>query len=220
MTPNDKPRFAMLHKRLTDAYPVTRGDADFMAACAAALEPFPIEVVEAAYHEAAHTPLFGAFPPNPGQLAGVALDFMAKAGEKAPEAWAHEWFAFIVARFPELRGPDNNRVDLRSKYDAQASQAVKDCGGLGVMLLGKEGVARERFVKAYCKLEPNYQDAPARPLRPDEDPARPWSPTRGRTLKLVALAAQAAASEAQAEIGCQGLPRDVAGLIRGLVKHG
>lgn len=217
MTPNDKRRFLMAHKALTVAYPDREGDQDFMALCEVALAPFPIEVVEAVYHSASATPVFGGFSPKPGQLVGLAQEIMALAGMKSPEAWGHEWFAWIVARFPDLRGPEGNRNHLLAKYDAQAVQAVTNCGGLGVMLRGEGEAPRLRFVKAYCKLEPNYQDGPARPVKPVNDMN---SPTRGRVLKQAQQQAAIAASEAPLGIEHQGQPRDVAGLISGRVKHG
>lgn len=215
MTPDDKRRYLMAHKALTVAFPDRVGDQDFMALCEVALMPYPIEVVEAVYHSASATPIFGGFSPKPGQLAGLAQEIMDGAGIKSPEAWGHEWFAWIVARFPDLRGPEGNRNHLLSKYDAQAVQAVANCGGLGVMLKGAGDGPRQRFVKAYCKLELNYQDGPPRPVKPVNDMN---SPTRGRVLKQAQQQAAIAANEQQSQIEYQGSSRDVVRLMRGLMR--
>ncbi|MNS06019.1 hypothetical protein D3C72_374360 [compost metagenome] len=73
-------------------------------------------------------------------------------------------------------------------------------------------------MKAYCKLEQQYQDGPSHPLKEGEDPKAPSSPRRGRVLKPRQLAASVAVSEAQIELGYQGCSRDVAGLMNGRMR--
>lgn len=215
---SDKPRFAALHKRLTDAHHNIRGDEGYMEACMIALMPFPLAVMEAVYREAVASPRFGSFAPKPAELVALAQEIGSLAGMKSAEQWAYEWLAFIRARIHQLRGPDSAETRLKSRYDAQAVQAVADCGGLARVLKGDDEAVERRFVKAYCKLEPNYQDAPPRPLKEGEDPARPFSPVRGRIMKRPQQAAVIAANEAQAEIGYQSRSRDVTGLMRGLMR--
>lgn len=218
MNTHDKPRFAALHKRLTDAHQHLRGDEGYLEACFAALAPFPLAVVEATYREAVTSPRFGSFAPKPAELAGLAQEIASLSGVLSAEQWAYGWLAFIRARIHQLRGPDGTETRLKSRHDAQAAQAVADCGGLARVLKGDDEAVERRFVKAYCKLEPNYQDAPPRPLKEGEDPARPISPVRGRILKRPQQAAAIAASGAQTEIGYQGSQRDVIGLMRGMVR--
>ncbi|HDX8383874.1 TPA: hypothetical protein RQN04_002028 [Aeromonas hydrophila] len=219
MNTNDKPRFLLAHKALTVAYPDRAGDMDFTSLCEAALSAFPIEVVESVYHTACTTSMFGAWCPKPGQLAGLAGELMASVGEKTPEAWAHEWFAWILAKLPDLRKPPEGstvmRNELMAKCDHQAIQAVKDVGGLGLLGRTEDSKARKAFVAAYVKLEPRYQDAPPRVPKPEGDHG---SPIRGRELRQSAMVALQAADSAQAQLGYQGQPRDIAGLLAGRMK--
>lgn len=214
MNTNDKPRFLALHNRLCDVHQHLRGDAGYQEACFAALAPFPLAVVEATYRDAVTTPRFGSYAPKPGELVALAQEVASLSGVKSAEQWAYEWFAFLRARIHQLRGADGTETRLNAKYDAQAVQAVADCGGLNRVLKGGDEDAERRFVKAYCKLESNYQDALARPLKEGEDPTRPSSPIRGRVMKRAQQVAAIAVSEAQAEIGYQGRPRDVGALLR------
>lgn len=214
MNTHDKPRFAALHKRLTDAHQHLRGDEGYLEACFAALAPFPLAVVEATYREAVTSPRFGSFAPKPAELAGLAQEIASLSGVKSAEQWAHDWFSFMRTRIHQLRGPDGMETHLKSHYDAQAVQAVANCGGLGRVLKGEEGACERRFVKAYCALEPYYQDAAVRQLKEGENPLRPASPVRGRILKRPQQAAAIAASEAQTEIGYLSRFRDSIQMVR------
>ncbi len=220
MNTNDKPRFLDLHNRLTDVHQHLRDNDGYQTACFAALAPFPLAVVEATYRDAVTTPRFGSYAPKPGELVALAQEIASLSGVKSAERWGYEWFAFLRARIHQLRGEDGTETRLKSRYDAQAVQAVADCGGLARVLNGESDRAEQRFVRAYCKLEQQYQDCEGRKLRPDEDPARPSSPVRGRVLKRPQQAAAIAASEVLAEIGYQGSQRDVVGYVRDAMRQG
>lgn len=214
--PIEAHKFSQAHNALMDSFPSMRGDQGFMAACARCLAPFPIEVVLTTYHEAATSSRFAEWQLNAPKLVKLAEEIAALDSHISAEGHARAWFAFIRAKVADMRA--QGHTSLKSRYDAQAVQAVTDCGGLVGILKGDGDAPEVRFVKAYCKLEQQYQDGPSRPLKEGEDPEAPNSPRRGRLLKPRQLAASVAVSGQQNQLEYEGSQRDVGGLIRGLMR--
>lgn len=214
--PIEAHKFGQAHNALMDSFPNMRGDQGFMAACARCLAPFPIEVVLTTYHEAATSSRFAEWQLNAPKLVKLAEEIASLDSHMSAEGYARAWFAFIRAKAADMRA--QGHTSLKSRYDDQAVQAVADCGGLVGILKGDGDAPEVRFVKAYCKLELQYQDGPCRPLKKGEDPEAPSSPRRGRVLKPRQLAASVAVSEAHIELGYQGSSRDVAGLMSGRMR--
>lgn len=214
-TKTNAERLIALHTRLTGAFPAVRGDEGYMELCLMALAPFPVELVEVVYREAALTPRFGSFAPSPGQLVALAEEVASLSGIKSAEAHAILWWNFIRAKHRDMR--EAGHTSLHSKYDAQAVQAVENCGGLVWILEGDGDKPRQAFVKTYLALEGRYQDAETRPLAAGEDYTTTKKPWRGRILKRAHQQAAIAVSGQESQIEYEGSQRDVGGLIRGLV---